>query len=56
MFNIVTDYRYLFVSKNYVFCRIEDKYIRIINLYYDKEDFMWQMFGVNTTPQKTIDY
>lgn len=45
MFNVVTDYRYLFVSKNYVFYRIEDKYIRIINLYHEKEDFMWQLFG-----------
>ncbi len=56
MFNVVTDYRYLFVSKNYVFYRIEDKCIRIINLYHEKEDFMWQLFGVNTTPQETIDY
>ena len=56
MFNVVTDYRYLFVSKNYVFYRIEDKYIRIINLYHEKEDFMWQLFGVNTTSQETIDY
>ena len=36
--------------------RIEDKYIRIINLYYEKEDFMWQLFGIDTTPQDTIDY
>ncbi|MBP3477295.1 MAG: type II toxin-antitoxin system RelE/ParE family toxin [Lachnospiraceae bacterium] len=42
MFEVVTDYRYLFVSQNYVFYRIEDEYIRIINLYHEKEDFMWQ--------------
>ncbi|MBQ4522086.1 MAG: type II toxin-antitoxin system RelE/ParE family toxin [Lachnospiraceae bacterium] len=56
MFGVVTDYRYLVVSKNYVFYRIEDKYIRIINLYHEKEDFMWQLFGIDTTPQETIDY
>jgi len=56
MFDVVTDYRYLFVSKNYVFYRIEDDYIRIINLYHEKEDFMWQLFGIDTTPQETIDY
>ena len=56
MFGIDTDYRYIFVSKNYVFYRIEDKYIRIINLYYEKEDFMWQLFGVDTTLPETIDY
>lgn len=56
MFDVVSDYRFLFVSKNYVFYRIEDKYIRIINFYYEKEDFMWQLFDVYTTPKETIDY
>ena len=56
MFGVMSDYRYIFVSKNYVFYRIEEKYIRIINLYHEKEDFIWQLFGVNTTPQETIDY
>ena len=55
-FDVVTDYRYLFVSQNYVFYRIEGDYIRIINLYHEKEDFMWQLFGIDTTPQETIDY
>ena len=50
MIDVVSDYRYIFVSKNYVFYRIEEKYIRIINLYHEKEDFMWQLFGVDTTP------
>ena len=56
MFDVVSDYRYIFVSGNYVFYRIEDKYIRIINLYHKKEDFIWQLFGIDTTPQDTIDY
>ena len=56
MFDVVSDYRYIFVGKNYVFYRIEEKDIRIINLYHEKEDFMWQLFGVDTTPQETIDY
>ncbi len=56
MFDIVSDYRYIFVSENYVFYRIEEKYIRIINLYHKKEDFMLRLFEVDTTPQETIDY
>ena len=56
MLDIVSDYRYIFVSRNYVFYRIEDKYIRIINIYHEKEDFMWQLFGIDTTSQETIDY
>ena len=56
MFGIDTDYRYIFVSKNYIFYRIEEDSIRIINLYHEKEDFMWQLFGIDTTPQETIEY
>lgn len=56
MFDIASDYRYIFVPKNYVFYRIEERYIRIINIYHEKEDFMLQLFGVDTTPQDTINY
>ena len=56
MFGVGTDYRYLFVFKNYVFYRIEEDCIRIVNLYHEREDFMWQLFGIDTTPQETIDY
>lgn len=53
---MASDYRYLFVSKNYVFYSIESDCIRIINIYNEKEDFMWLLFGVDTTPQETKDY
>ena len=56
MFGVDSDYRYLFVSRNYVFYRIENECIRIINIYNEKEDFMWQLFGIDTTPQETLDY
>lgn len=56
MFGVGTDYRYLFVSQNYVFYRIEDDCIRIVNIYHEREDFMRHLFGIDTTPQETIDY
>ena len=56
MFDIGTDYRYLYVSKNYILYRIEDEYIKIVNLYHEREDFLWQLFGVDTTPRETVDY
>ncbi len=56
MFDIDTDYRYLFAVRNYVFYRIEDDCIRIINIYNEKEDFMWQLFGIDTTSQESLDY
>ena len=56
MFGVPSDYRYIFVSKNYVFCDIEDDAVRVINIYNEKEDFMWLLFCVDTTSQETIDY
>lgn len=56
MFGVASDYRYIFVSRNYVFYSIERDVIRIINIYNEKEDFMWLLFGVDTTSQETIDY
>lgn len=56
MFGVASDYRYIFVTRNYVFYRIESDCIKVINIYNEKEDFMWQLFGVDTTPQETLDY
>ncbi len=56
MFGVACDYRYIFVSRNYVFYRVEDDLIKIINIYNEKEDFMWLLFGVDTTPQETLTY
>ncbi len=56
MLGISSDYRYIYVSRNYVFYRIEDKCIKIVNIYNEKEDFMWQLFGIDTTPSETLEY
>ncbi len=56
MFEVDTDCRYIFASRNYVFYRIEEHSICIINIYNEKEDFIQQLFGINTTSQETIDY
>ena len=40
----------------YVLYDIENDAIRVINVYNEKEDFMWLLFGVDITPQETIDY
>lgn len=56
VFGVKTDYRYLFVLKNYVFYRIGDKYIYVVNIYNEREDFMHQLFGIDTITQETLDY
>lgn len=56
MFGVDTDYWFLFISHNYVFYRIEDECICIVNLYHEREDFMWKLFGIETVQQETLDY
>ena len=56
MFGVEKDYRYFVVVPNYIFYKIEDACIKIINIYHEREDFMWQLFGIDTTPEETISY
>ncbi len=51
-----SDYRYIYVNQNYIFYSVDEDYIKIINIYNEKEDFMWRLFGVNTTSQATLDF
>lgn len=55
MFGVETDYRYLVVAPNYIFYKIEDTCIKVINIYHEKEDFTWQLFGIDTTSFKYIE-
>ena len=56
LWDIPSDYRYIYVSRNYIFYKIEQDYIEIINIYNEKEDFIWSLFGIDTIPQETLDY
>lgn len=56
MFGIECDYRYLYVEHNYLFYRIEQEKIIILELFHEKEDFMWKLFGIDTTPSETYEY
>ena len=56
MFQVPSDCRYIYVSRNYIFYKIEEDCIKIINIYNEKEDFMWSLLGIDTTLQETLDY
>ena len=56
MYDIECDYRYLYVGHNYLFYRIETDRIIIVEMFDEREDFMWKLFGIDTTPQETYDY
>ena len=45
--NITTDYRYIFVEKNYVFYRLELDKILIIRVVNERQDYLKQLFGTN---------
>ena len=53
---IVSDYRYVYTQKNYVFYRIEENYIRIIRVLNEREDFMRILFGIVTASEDTEEY
>lgn len=56
MYNIDCDYRYLCVGHNYLFYRIEIDKIVIVEIFDNKEDFMYKLFGISTTSQESLDY
>lgn len=55
-YGIECDYRYLFVGHNYLFYRIEVNKIIIVEMFDDREDFMYKLFGITTTSQETLEY
>lgn len=55
-YDLECDYYMLFVEKNYFIYRILDDMIMILEIFNEKEDFMYHLFGIVTTSQETIDY
>ena len=45
VYGIDCDYHYIYVARNYVFYRLDEKAIYIVNMYNEREDFMQKMFG-----------
>lgn len=56
MYDIDCDYRYLYAGHNYLFYRIEDSRIIIVEMFDEREDFMYKLFGISTTSQESLDY
>lgn len=56
MYGIECDYRYLYVGHNYLFYIVEENKIIIAEMFDDREDFMYKLFGVKTTSQDTEEY
>ena len=56
MYDVDTDYWYLFTSHNYFIYRTEKASVVIVNMFNEKEDFMLKLFGISGRTQESIDY
>ena len=56
MYGIECDYRYIYTGRNYLFYRIESDKIIIAEMFDEREDFMYKLFGITTTTQEALDY
>lgn len=48
LYDIDTDYCYIFVGHNYVFYRRDSENIYVVNMYNEREDYMMSLFGIKT--------
>ena len=56
MYDIETDYWYIFTNHNYFIYRIEEQKVFIVQMFNEKEDFMMKLFGISGRTQESIDY
>ncbi|WP_036978688.1 type II toxin-antitoxin system RelE/ParE family toxin [Pseudobutyrivibrio sp. MD2005] len=56
IFDIDTDYKYFLVSPNYIFYYIEDDTVYIAEMFNEREDFMYQLFGIHSHTSESEDY
>lgn len=53
---IPCNYRMLYVQHNYVFYQVDADVIKVTDIFNEKEDFMWKLFGIKTTTEETESY
>lgn len=55
-YDLDCDYYMLFIEHDYFIYRIMNNMVLILEIFNEKEDFMFQLFGIVTTSQDTLDY
>ena len=56
LYDIETNYYYLFVNHNYIIYRFDDKQVTVVQMFHEREDFMMKLFGISGRTQESIDY
>ncbi len=56
MYNIGTDYWYIFTHQHYLVYRFTPGKVTIIQMFHEREDFMMKLFGVSGRTMESIEY
>ncbi len=54
MFEVDTDFGYLYVKKNYLFYYFEGNKIIIAEMFDEREDFMYKLFGIGSESKEWV--
>ena len=54
IYDVDTDYWYLFTNHNYFIYRIEEKKVIVVQMFNEREDFMMKLFGVSGRTQESL--
>lgn len=54
MYDLKSDYFYLYLRHYYIFYRIEQDKIYIVDIFHEKEDFMYKLFRIRTVSDNVI--
>ena len=56
MFGIDTDFRCLYVNHNYMFYYIQDNKVIVAEMFDEREDFMYKLFGISSESEESKKY
>lgn len=56
MYDVDTDYWYVFVNHNYLVYRVEGDQVIVVQIFNEKEDFMQKLFGISGRTQESVDF
>ena len=56
IYELETDYYYVFFEHNYFIYRLEGQKVIIVNMFHEKQDFMQKLFGISGRTKESIDF
>ena len=53
---IPSEYRFLHIGQNYVFYKVKDDAVLVVQIYNEQENFMQKLFGIELRTQESIEF